>query len=233
MKKSLAVFLGVVIMYYSCSKDNSVRTTAKNTYKVSVAPVVSSTVNSSWQQVLGGKAALTFAPVNADSLTLSGVNDSLNLNTISIYNKHVIAVTLNLTLQTQSKAVADTFIRFSAQAKNIVINKDQTLSLAATTFDGVVTIKRDFVDSLTVPTYVVDGSTDVQNFGLANGYYYIYVKGSASGKVTFTETTTGLDYIKVLTVSALNQYDLSPIIGPHGAVKVQSFAFRKPNNQIQ
>lgn len=233
MIKSLVAILAVVIIYNSCSKDHTVKPTAKNTFKVSVAPVVNSTVNSSWQQVLGGKANLTFAPVNSDSLILSAVKDSFNISTISSYNKPLIAGTYSITLQTQSKAVADTFIRFSAQAKNILINKDQAVSLGAVTSDGVVTIKKDFIDSLSVPTFVADGSTAVQNFGLANGYYYIYVKGSASGKVTFTETTTGFDYIKQLTVSALNQYDLSPIIGPHGAVKVQTFVFRKTNNNIQ
>lgn len=233
MKKHLAAIIAVIVICNSCSKDHFVKPPAKNTFKISVTPVVNSTLNDSWQQVIGGKANLEFTPVNNDSLTLSSVIDSLDLGSIGTYNKQVMGGAYDISLHTQSKAVADTFIRFDASAKNVAISKDQTISLDATTSDGVITIKKTLINSSTLPTFVADSSTTVQNFGLANGYYFIYVKGAASGKVVFTETTTGFDYVKEITVDALNQYDLSPILGPDHTVKVKTFTLRSKNTQIQ
>ena len=226
MRKTLFALFAVAIIYSSCSKDHSINPVTKSSFNVSFLVDAAS---SAWRQVLGGEANLSFTAKSSDTLTASSVTDSLDLKNIAAYNKQVIAGTYDIALKTKSTAVADTFIRFTSQAKNVVINKDLAVSLTATTNDGVITISKKLVDSSTVPTFAATGSGKVYNFGIANGYYFIYVTGSKGGKITFTEATTGDLFIENLTVSALNQYDLTATLTKTGSVVVHAHPFKLKN----
>jgi hypothetical protein len=225
MRKTIFVLI-IAIIYSSCSKDHSVNPVKKNSFNVSFSIDAAS---STWQQVLGGQANLSFTAKGNDTLTASSLTDSLDLKNIGAYSKQVIAGTYDIALKTKSTAVADTFIRFTSQAKNVVIDKAVAISLAATTTDGVITISKKLVDSTTVPTFTATESGKVYNFGVANEYYFIYVTGSKGGKITFTEATTGDLFIENLTVSALNQYDLTATLTKTGAVVVHAYSFKLKN----
>jgi hypothetical protein len=213
VRKILFILFATVIICNSCSKEHSTNP-AKNLFKVSIKPAVNA-IDSAWQQVLGGEALISFIP---DTVNVSPIKDSLNLKSIASYNRQVLAGTYNISLSTESTAVADTFIRFNAQLNNFLINKDQAISFPATTNDGVITINKSLIAALTVPTFIPAGTNTVYNFGLANGCYFIYVTGASTGRITFAEVTSGYIYMNDLTITAMNQYDLSPILNTSGAV---------------
>jgi hypothetical protein len=212
VRKILSILFATAALCVSCSKEHSVKPSNNNVFKVSIIPSVDAITNSTWQQVLGGEALINFTFANTDTLSALPIKDSLNLKNAASYNKQVLAGTYNITLKTESTAVADTFIRFNAQVNNLFINKDQAINFAATTTDGVITISKSMIDTLTVPTFTPTGTSTALNFGSANGYYFIYVADATAGRITFTESTSAYQYMKDLTVSALNQYDLSPIL---------------------
>ncbi len=216
MRKTLSVLFAIVVIYSSCTKDHAVTPAKTNSFKVSFKPSVEDVVNSSWQQVLGGEAYVGFTFQGADTLNASVVSDSLNLKNIATYSRLLLAGTYNITLATKSTAVADTFIRFNAQVNNFLINQNQAISLTATTNDGVITISKSMIAAGTVPTFTPAGTSTALNFGFANGYYFIYVTGNTTGRIAFTEATTGNQYLQDITVSSLNQYDLSPILNTSG-----------------
>ena len=224
MKKLLPVLCAVIILYSGCSKDHA-DIPAKKTFKISFKLTAASTANSSWQQILGGEALINFTPVNNDTVNASSVKDSLNLQNISTYVRSVFAGTYNISLNTESTAVADTFIRFTSQADSVAINKDLTINFPAVTNDGVITIDKKLTDTTVVPTFIPSGSTKALNFGKANGYYFIYVSGNTTGTISFVEATSGYTYMKQLTIAAMNQYDLSPILNST-SLRVRQNMFR-------
>lgn len=211
MKKLLPGLCAVIFLYTGCSKDY-VAAPAKSTFKINFKLTAASIANSTWQQVLGGEALINFKPVNNDTVTVSAVKDSLNLQNANTYVRSVFAGTYNVSLNTKSTAVADTFIRFTSQADSIAINKDQTINFPAVTTDGVITIDKKLADTTVVPTFISSGTTKALNFGNANGYYFIYVTGNTTGTISFVEASSGYTYMKQLTITAMNQYDLSPIL---------------------
>jgi len=225
MRKNLLFLCVATMLYSSCTKDNAVNPTKNNTFKVSLAPNIRDDANSDWQQVLGGEANIQFAALSSDTLSAGTVKDSLNLKSINGYSRQLVAGAYNVTLATESTAVADTFIRFSALANNVAINKDQAISLNATTTDGVITISKSQVDSTIMPTFTPAGAATALNFGLANGYYFIYVKDATTGRINFTTATTGDLYLYDITVSALNQYDISAVLNTNN-VSVHRHLFR-------
>ncbi|HEY8783188.1 MAG TPA: hypothetical protein VIM16_16295 [Mucilaginibacter sp.] len=228
MRKILLILFAGVILYSSCSKQHML-SPVKGSFKITVRPTIADIANSTWQQVLGGEAIIAFNPLSAD--TLSAVRDSLSLANVAGYSKQVFAGTYNITLNTESKAVADTFIRFNSAINTLTINQDQAISFPATTNDGVVTISKSLIDTTVVPTFTPAGSATVLKFGKAYNDYFIYVTGNTTGRISFVEATTGYTYLHDLTVSAMNQYDLSPIINPTG-VFVRLHPFQpKANNK--
>jgi hypothetical protein len=229
VKKYIFILLAATIVYGSCSKSRIVSPVRNKSFKVTVTPDVSNIANSTWQQVLGGEAIIQFTAENSDTLSASPVSDSLNLKNISAYSKQLVAGTYDITLATESTAVADTFIRFNALINGVAINKDQTISMNAATTDGVITISKSLIDTATTPTFTPTGTTTPYNFGLANGYYFMYVKDAGSGRITFNEATSGDLYLKDITVSALNQYDISVILNASDVI-VHLFPFRLKTN---
>lgn len=211
MKKILPLFFAVIAIASGCSKEQSIAPVKNNLFKISLATTFSN-ATTTWQQVLGGKATIIFTAAGSDTLTISPIKDSLDLKNITAYTKQIVAATYNITLNTTSTAAADTFIRFNASVNNLVFNQAQTVSLAATTNDGVITISKSIIGTNAAPTFTPAGGTAAYNFGLANGYYFIYVKGAVTGRISFTETTSGDLFLKDLTVDALNQYDISAVL---------------------
>lgn len=211
MKKLLPGLCAVILLYSGCSKDHAA-IPAKNSFKITAKLTAASIANSNWQQVLGGEAFINFTPINNDTVNASTVKDSLDLKKVSTYVRKVFAGTYNVNLNTESMAVADIFIRFTSQADSVDINKDQTINFSAVTNDGVITIDKKLTDTTVVPTFIPAGTTEAINFGNANGCYFIYVTGNTTGTVSFVEAASGYTYMKQLTITAMNQYDLSPIL---------------------
>lgn len=213
LKKILPLFFAVIAIASSCSKEKSITPVKNNLLKISLATTFNNaTASTAWQQVLGGKAMVTFTAAGTDTLTVSPIKDSLDLKSITTYTKQIIAATYNITLNTTSIAVADTFIRFNASVNNLVFNQAQTVSLTANTNDGVITISKSIIGKNSAPTFTPAGGTAVYSFGLVNGYYFIYVKGAVTGRVSFTEATSGDLFLRDLKVDALNQYDISAVL---------------------
>lgn len=234
LKKILPLFFAVIAIASSCSKEQSIAPVKNNLFKISLATTFSNAApGTSWQQITGGKAMVTFTAVGTDTLTVSPIKDSLDLKKITVYTKQIVAATYNITLNTTSIAAADTFIRFNASVNSLVFNQTQTVSLAATTNDGVITISKSIIGTNAAPTFTPAGGTAVYSFGLANGYYFIYVKGAVTGRLSFTEAISGDLFLRDLTVDALNQYDISAVLNPnYSATARTNFAVSKRAFQI-
>jgi hypothetical protein len=202
----------MAILYTSCAKDQTLNPVKNNLFKISLTTPFANNANSAWKQILGGEAIIQFYALPSDTLTASVIKDSLDLKNIAIYNKQLTAGNYNITLNTKSTAVADTFIRFNAQANAMKVNKDMSINLTATSSDGVITISKNQISNLERPTFTPTGTSTVYQFGLANGYYFIYVKDAVNGRIKFIEATTGDLYLKDITISATNQYDISAIL---------------------
>lgn len=242
MKKILPLFFAVIALVSSCSKEQSITPVKNNLLKISLATTFSNaTTNITWQQVLGGKAIVTFTAVGTDTLTVSPIKDSLDLKTITAYTKQIIPATYNITLNTTSSAAVDTFIRFNASVNNLVFNQAKTVSLTAITNDGVITISKSIIGTNAAPTFTPAGGTAVYNFGLANGYYFMYVKGAVTGRVRFIETSSGDIFLQDLTVNALNQYDISAVLNTsysasahaHSNLAISKRAFQIETNSLK
>lgn len=156
-------------------------------------------------------------------MTLSSISTILNLKNATSYKQQVIAGTYDITLNTQSTAVADTFIRFMSRANGVAINKDETVELAATTTDAVITISTKLIDSTVTPTFK-SGNQTTYNFGKVNGYYFLYAKDATSGTIAFS-LSNGYQYMKDLTLRAMNQYDLIPLPNSYGNLSITPHAF--------
>lgn len=212
MKKTLSVLFLAAALCSSCSKDSALDPAPDHLIKISLATTFTNQLSSTWQQVLGGKAMVSFTAIGSEPVSVSSVADSLNLANLATYSKTLIASTYDVMLSTKSTAVLDTFIRFNAKASGVVLNADQNISLIAATTDGVITISKTIIGNNAAPTFTPAGSTTAYNFGIANGYYFIYVKGTVGGRITFTEAVSGDEFFQDLTVDAMNQYDVSAIL---------------------
>lgn len=223
MKKTIPIFFVILWLFAGCKKEHSVNPPPQQLIAISLRPYVTVLLPSNWQQVLGGSAALRLVPQNNDTVTLSSIATTVNLKNTASYKQQVIAGTYDITLNTQSTAVADTFIRFTSKADHALINKDETIDLAATTTDGVITISTKLIDSTVTPTFKL-GSQTPYNLGKANGYYFLYAKDATSGTITFS-LSNGYQYMKDLTIRAMNQYDLTPIANSYGELSIKSHPF--------
>ncbi|HEX8377121.1 MAG TPA: hypothetical protein VF602_04840 [Pedobacter sp.] len=208
--KTLLLSLSLFFFLAGCTKDESVNPYPTKQFKVSFVPSVSNNFSTDWQQVLGGKASLEFNAKTSDTLSSSALKDTIELKTITTYRKQLATGKYDIMLKTQSTAAADTFIRFTAEVKDFQVKAEGAISLAATTVDGVLTINKSLIEAGSRPTFIPAGSTTALSFGLANGYYFVYVKGGESGKLTFTEAGSGDEFMKNLTITAMTRYNLVP-----------------------
>ncbi|SEO34026.1 hypothetical protein SAMN05192574_107130 [Mucilaginibacter gossypiicola] len=223
MKKTIPIFFILFALFTGCTKEHLINPAPQKLVTVSLHPNYLVLPPSNWQQVLGGSASLKLTPQNSDSVTLSSISTSINLKDAASYKQQVIAGTYDITLNTQSTAVADTFIRFTSKADHVPVNKDETIDLAATTTDGVITISTKLIDSTVTPTFKV-GNQTAYNLGKTNGYYFLYVKDATGGTITFS-LSNGYQYMKDLTDRAMNQYDLIPLSNSYGELSIKSYPF--------
>ncbi|MDN3549293.1 hypothetical protein [Mucilaginibacter aquaedulcis] len=221
MKLSIACTLVLAAIFSSCSKNHIDKPVNNTLFHVSLSPVIKTANDVTPTQILGGKALLTFTSVKNDSLSISELKDTVVLSN-ALLSKQVSSGTYNITLQTISTAPVDTFIRFNAQVKDLAVHQDQTISLNANTSDGVITINKNAISTSIPPTFILSGSAQPFNLGSNGNYYYIYVKGSVTGKITFYDAANNV-YMKYITVDAMTQYDILPNLQT-GALAVSKHA---------
>ena len=94
--------------------------------------------------------------------------------------------------------------------------------------DGVITIKKSYLDTTVMPTFAPTGVA-AANLYSANGYAYLYVKGGTSGKLTFTGSEGDI-YKANITVTTRGQSDVSPETNSKGHVVIQSYPFNTKTN---
>lgn len=203
---SLLAFLFIFIA--SCSKDKAPLIISDQLKTITIIPSVKGVTD--WKHVFGGKAAFELRFKSNDSITASQIKDSIHLKTVETFKKSVVAGKYDISLKTGSNAIADTFLRFSAELKDYLITSDQALKMTGATTDGLITIAKSLVKPSTKPNFVQSGTTKIIDFGLANDAYFLYVKGSIEGKITFTEATTDDTFIKTITVTPITQHNLIP-----------------------
>jgi hypothetical protein len=205
-----------------------------NSYKVALTTIGYAVSSPGWTHVLGGNATLTCNVKATDSdISLSSFTRSLVLDNSNSYTQQFVGATYDIALKTTSTTAADLFIRFNAAIADYKIDKDGTISLPATTTDGLITLNTAYADTTQVPTFTPGGTTNSVNLGKANGYYFLYVKGGISGRLTFTQAATGNFFIKDITVAALNQYDVLPKPNAAPGVVINAIPFKINNTLLR
>lgn len=225
MKKTLILLCAIAFTYCSCTKDRLLP--KQNSFKVSIKTNINdveANVPESWTQVFGGSAQITFTKKNSDSVTVTPSVNTIDLTNLSTYSWNLIGGTYDVEMHTTDNGPAATFIRFRASAKSVSIEADGPIAIPAVTTDGVITIAKSVVDTTVVPTFKPEfGNTT--NFSKANGYYFLYVQGFVTGKLTFTEATTGDVFMKSFEVVAGNQYDISAKLNSTKGIVINSMPF--------
>lgn len=228
--KKIFPLIAIAIILSGCIKDRATNSNASNPLvEISLAPVLKdAAASNTWTQILGGKALILFQMSATDNLSASTIQDSISLKDIDTYKHDVIAGNYSITLSRTNTTLADTFIRFTAQVKDLPITKDQGISLPAITTDAVITVSKSLIQDKAIPTFTDAATGTIYKFGLANGSYYVYVKDASTGRLTFTDTTTGDIYWKDITVAAQNRYDISLVPNKTSAIVItkQALGFK-------
>jgi hypothetical protein len=235
--KKISCLIAFAIILSGCTKERAANPNPQNPLvEISLAPILNdSPASNAWTQVLGGKAAISFQMSATDNLSASNIQDSVSLKDIATYKHDILAGNYTITLNRTNTIPADTFIRFNAQVKDLSINKDQAISLPATTTDAVITVSKSLIQDKAIPTFTDAVTGTAYKFRLANGYYYVYVKDASTGRMTFTEATSGDIYWKDITVAAQNRYDITLVPNKTNAVNIkkQALDFKGFLNNVQ
>lgn len=230
MKKRISLLCAIAFAYCSCTKEHI--TAQKTTYNISIKAITNDAAASSnpaWQQVLGGNATITFdAKYPTDTMTVSSITNTIDLANLANYNWKLFPGKYDIGLTTTDDAVVSPFVRFNASGKGIPINEDSVIGMVVSATDGVITIKRSYLDTAVTPTFAPAGAASANMYS-ANDYAYLYVKGNTSGKLTFT-SSEGDIYKADITVTAKGQFDVSPKINSVGHVVIQSYPFNPKIN---
>lgn len=167
-------------------------------------------INSTWSNVLGGEMLIKLDKLDATGAVTTTINDSVAYNNIATYTKDLASGTYNATITSSSHSAADTFIRISAQVKSLSVTDKTAASLTATTNDGLITIGKNLVQDGAIPSFKTDSGANYK-FGLANGFYFLYVKGGTNGTLTFTAQANGQTETlnKHLSIVTLTQYNVA------------------------
>lgn len=208
MRNILITLTSAVIFITGCSKDE--RSSLENPLvKTSIGIVnAASSPERLWPPIIGGKALIEFNSIKGESFTATNIKDSIELNHLSTYSHLLAKGTYDVLLRAENTAVADTFIRFNAEKKSVLIQHEAKILLDANTADGLVTINKLYVEDETVPIFTASGSSESYKMGFSNGFYYLYVKGGTTGKVGFTEMgTSSLNAVEV-RVETSEHYNL-------------------------
>jgi hypothetical protein len=216
----------LVMILFSCKKEpklqEGVKLPALSINKISELPFS----NTEWNHVFGGMAEIKY--IKGSTATI----DSLNLGNLAAYQKTLELGTYDIQLKTKSTATADTFIRFSAELKGLLVDKGQAISLAASTNDGLITIKKESIKENTFPTFTpAQAGAKSYKMGLIDGYYFLYVTAGTTGKVSFDSKVTDDNITKDLTIAAANHYNLVVVTnGPSSfGVALEKFTY----NEVQ
>lgn len=163
---------------------------------------------SSWQHVFSGNALLQYTPLIP---TGTVIKDSVNLNSPQSYSRNLNSGIYNISLFSKPTIrPADTFIRFIAADSSINIVQNQYLNFVGQTSDGLITIPVGIVKSGTIPTFKTfyNNSNQVFNFGIKNGYYFLYVKNLINGTINVVIPNSTI-LSKNLTVNQNIQYNIN------------------------
>ena len=216
----------VLIHFSSCQKDpvlpDGVKLPTLSINKISELPFS----NTEWKHVFGGMAEIKYISGS------STVTDSLDLGKLSAYQKTMELGTYDIQLRSKSTAIADTFIRFSAELKGLVVDKGQAISLTASTNDGLITIKKESIKEKTIPTFTpAQAGAKSYNMGFIDGYYFIYVAAGTTGQVSFDSKATDDNITKDLSIKATNHYNLVVVTNGTSSfgVELQKFTY----NEVQ
>lgn len=220
----------IAFAYCSCSKEHL--STQKATYNISIKAItndVTSVAPPAWEQVLGGNATITFdAKYPSDTMTVSSITNTIDLANLSSYKWKLFAGKYDISLVTTDDATVSPYIRFYGNAKGLPINTDGLIAMVVDASDGVITIKRSYLDTTQTPTFTPTGAA-AADLSSANGYAYLYVKGNTAGQLIFT-STEGDIYKADITVTAKGQFDVSPKTNSAGHVVIQSYPFHSKTN---
>jgi len=230
VKKQILTFCVIALAYFSCSKEHI--SLPKASYNISIKAIgndAATESSSSWEQVLGGNATITFdAKYPSDTMTVSSITHTIDLGKLSTYQWKLFPGKYDITLATADDAVVSNYVRFSASNTGVNINTDGVIGMDVDASDGVITIKRTLLDTTVSPTFKPAGAA-VANLSNANGYAYLYVKGSTSGQLVFT-SAEGDVYKADITVVAKSQFDASLKTNSKGQVVIQSYPFHPKTN---
>ncbi|HEY4323632.1 MAG TPA: hypothetical protein VGN20_06590 [Mucilaginibacter sp.] len=188
-------------------------------------------VNSNWSNVTGGEMLIKLDKLDASGAITTTINDSVAYNNIAAYSKTLASGTYNATITSSGRSVADTFIRISAQVKSLSITNKEAASLTATTYDGLITVGKNLIQDGTVPSFKSDSGANYK-FGLANGFYFLYVKGGSNGTLSLTAQANGQTETlnKHISIGTLNQYNVA-LQKNNGSIKIVFAPFAY--NQVQ
>jgi len=188
-------------------------------------------INSTWSNVMGGEMLIKLDKLDATGAITTTINDSVAYNNIAAYSKTLASGTYNATITSSSRSVADTFIRIGAQIKSLSITDKEAASLTATTNDGLITIGKNLVQNGTVPSFKSDSGATYK-LGLANGFYFLYIKGGTNGTLTFTAQANGQTETlnKHLSIVTLNQNNVA-LQSANGSLNIVFAPFAY--NQVQ
>ena len=232
MKKYLPlIMLLASLLIYGCTKElspvNPPVVPAFTVKDISLPQFI----NSTWSNVMGGEMLIKLDKLDATGAVTTTINDSVAYNNIAAYSKDLASGTYNATITSSSRSVADTFIRISAQIKSLSITNKEAASLTATTNDGLITIGKNLVQNGTVPSFKSDSGATYK-FGLANGFYFLYIKGGTNGILTFTAQANGQTETlnKHLSIVMLNQNNVA-LQSANGSLNIAFAPFAY--NQVQ
>ncbi|NEU09366.1 hypothetical protein GZH53_13660 [Flavihumibacter sp. R14] len=216
----------LLVLLFGCKKDpglpDGLKLPTLTINRISELPFS----NTEWDHVFGGMAEVKFIKGS------STITDSLDMAKLAGYGKTLELGTYDIQLRSKSTAAADSFIRFSAELKGLVVDKGQSLSFAGSTTDGLITIRKEVVSANSVPTFTpAQAGAKSYKFGLIDGYYFIYVKAGTTGQVAFDSKATDDQITKNLTIAATNHYNLVVVTSGTSsfAVELQKFAY----NEVQ
>ena len=225
------MMLLALLLIYGCTKELSpVSLPVQPAFTVKAISLPQFT-NSNWSNVMGGEMLIKLDKLDATGAVATTINDSVAYNNIAAYSKALASGTYNATVTSSSGSVADTFIRISAQVKSLSIIDKEAASLTATTNDGLITIGKNLVQDGTIPSFKSDSGAN-HKFGLANGFYFLYVKGGTNGTLTFTAQANSQTETlnKHLSIVTLNQYNVA-LESANGSIKIAFAPFAY--NQVQ
>lgn len=172
---------------------------------------------STWTHVAGGMISIEFGLIGANGTVSTKTVDSVDIKNISTYQKQLSTGKYDIEIASKNQsAVADTFIRFNALLKSFDTQQNSAVSFTAVSTDGLITISKSFIKDGTIPTFKPDNDAKTYKLGFKNGHYYIYVKPTVNGIVSFTSKETEQSVGKALTIASLTHYNLGVVANTGG-----------------